>query len=320
MTNLIFLAARAPIRIAFLEDAAVQNATLDLTSDMPSRSHCESSRAGSEIWSLASPVSPTATSPPSPSSSMYAMQSPIKSSVPLSGKPSRPRKSTAQPGHIKRPHNAFFVFKGSMKDKIRRKKDESGKHFNVCAAIIWNGMSDAEKLPFKEQARMLKAEHFQKYPDYKYKPRKKRSTVDTDDEASGSCMPEIPCEDEKKTSFMTLVRDNTLFAASKLISLLGMQTFPLEAINQPDLVPDASTATFVPSVIADNRFPYAIGINWDPSIASGHTYASENPYSLFRPHGFMCTSFPLEVVSSGGVSSLSTFCIYQHTAHPIMID
>ncbi|KAL5520363.1 hypothetical protein ACEPAG_9587 [Sanghuangporus baumii] len=130
---------------------------------------------------------------PGPSTSSSSSFSSSRNAAAAGRSGSRPRSSTERKiarklaenaNYVPRPRNSFILFRtefvaqrtnGGTQSSSGSKSDaddddDTTQSLSKQASAVWNKMTDEEKKPFVERAKLEKAAHGAKYPHYRYKP------------------------------------------------------------------------------------------------------------------------------------------------------
>ncbi|KAF9229727.1 hypothetical protein BS17DRAFT_36673 [Gyrodon lividus] len=127
---------------------------------------------------------------PSPASSYDSSPSPTVEGVPLPDfqfpptfpssaalasmpiPPSRGSSRNKSPDHVPRPRNAFMLFRSAFAaaQKITTNIEHDNRHITRIIAHCWNHLSAADKKVWRDKAAAEKAQHAQRYPNYRFSP------------------------------------------------------------------------------------------------------------------------------------------------------
>ncbi|KAM6900565.1 SRY-box transcription factor 32 [Xenentodon cancila] len=146
-------------------------------------------------------------------------------------------KSASTQQRVRRPLNAFIIWTKEERRRLAQlNPDLENTDLSKILGKTWKAMSLAEKRPYMQEAERLRVQHTIDYPNYKYRPRRrkhlKKSSKPQIAEASPLCSP----------GFSVPYNLSYLFHSQQHNSSLFPHTPPHGSYSNPTVFPDPTSA------------------------------------------------------------------------------
>ncbi len=208
--------------------------------------------------------------------------------------------------HVKRPMNAFMVWSRTERRKLALKYPNMlNCEISKLLGAEWSRMGDEEKQPYIQESKRLRTIHSQKYPDYSYKPRRRKRKAQQNHNVyppisfptgfpTGA--PVLPPY-QFPTAYPKMVSDSFRMQGSNVDSPYhSAMSDPSKATNyfSPSNMPSSQDMKYFMSGSQSSGFPPTsnfpnMSMGGNTSVSAPNNMYSSNPGqypSLFKDHNF----------------------------------